>query len=302
MSLSTGAGTATSTGSVVIKTPTSGSAGVSGRIAISTGNSQTGSSGMLTMTTGAATTGRGGSMTFSVGSSNQNAGGDISMTAGTTSDTTGGSISLTTGAGTTKSSGAVVVKTPDAGTLGVSGHMSFLLEQQVRCRSIFLTTCGRGAADIVVWWNSPFSWDKSAVTGGAVSSLRGGTATSSGAVVLKTSDAGVDGVSGLMSFTTGTTSSGSSGLMQLNTGNAAGSGKAGSITVSVGTADQNEGGRIAVSAGTTSDTTGGLISLRSGATSGQCCGAKTPDASGCERTHVFFDWSGDARCFRSHPA
>ena len=32
---------------------------------------------------------------------------------------------MTTGAGTTKSSGSVVVKTPDAGTAGVSGHMSF---------------------------------------------------------------------------------------------------------------------------------------------------------------------------------
>ena len=32
---------------------------------------------------------------------------------------------MSTGAGSTKSSGSVIVKTPDAGTLGVSGHMSF---------------------------------------------------------------------------------------------------------------------------------------------------------------------------------
>ena len=75
MSLASGAGTATSTGDVRIKTPNSGANGATGRLYFSTGNAQSGSSGSITMSTGSATTGRGGSIKFSVGQNDQLSGG-----------------------------------------------------------------------------------------------------------------------------------------------------------------------------------------------------------------------------------
>jgi hypothetical protein len=47
-----------------------------------------------------------------------------------------------------------------------------------------------------------------------------GTATSSGAIIVQTVDAGTKGASGKLSFTSGTTSSGASGSIELYTGDA----------------------------------------------------------------------------------
>ena len=58
-------------------------------------------------------------------------------------------------------------------------------------------------------------------TGGAVPLITGfGAVTSSGSFSLRTSKAGAQGVSGAVSFATGTTSKGSSGNMMVGTGSA----------------------------------------------------------------------------------
>ena len=74
------------------------------------------------MFTGSATQGKGGDMIFSIGSGTTYTGGDIEMIAGlstATSTGTGGAFSVTTGFGEPSTSGLVMVRTPDAGTVGV---------------------------------------------------------------------------------------------------------------------------------------------------------------------------------------
>ena len=79
-------------------------------------------------------------------------------------------------------------------------------------------------------------------TGGRISISSGyGTSTSSGSIVVQSMDAGTKGVSGHLSFATGTSSSGSSGTISISTGAVAG-GTSGDIKLSIG----NSGGKISM--------------------------------------------------------
>ena len=60
-----------------------------------------------------------------------------------------------------------------------------------------------------------------------------GTETSSGSIVIKTSNAGTLGISGALTFSSGTTSAGSSGVLLIGTGTAT-QGKGGYIRMTVG--------------------------------------------------------------------
>merc|ERR1712166_231485 len=70
-----------------------------------------------------------------------------------------------------------------------------------------------------------------------------GTAKSRGSVTIRSADAGTNGVSGALIFSTGTTSLGSSGAIKLTTGQIKGSvGTAGPITLSAGSKTTTGGG------------------------------------------------------------
>ena len=109
----------------------------------------------------------------------------------------------------------------------------------------------------------------SAQTGGYISMLSGlGTASSSGNIMIRTSNSGADGVSGDLAFLSGTSSGGSSGSIRIGTGTASG-GDAGDISIVVGDGNVLDGGHIYMYAGKSngaSDTgaTGGSISMISG--------------------------------------
>ena len=60
-----------------------------------------------------------------------------------------------------------------------------------------------------------------------------GTGTSSGAVIMKTVNSGESGISGKLSFTSGTTSDGASGSIEIYTGDAT-NGEGGDILLSIG--------------------------------------------------------------------
>ena len=127
MSISTGEGEATSSGSLIVKTLNAGASGVSGMISFTTGTASSGSSGKILLATGSATNGKGGDIVVSVGESDSydaSVGGDVQITAGR-SKMTGGIVSIMSGESFTRTSGAVVVKTMNAGTSGVSGTLSF---------------------------------------------------------------------------------------------------------------------------------------------------------------------------------
>ncbi len=71
-----------------------------------------------------------------------------------------------------------------------------------------------------------------------------GTETSSGSLVFKTSNAGSEGISGALMFSSGTTSSGASGVLEMGTGTAT-EGKGGYIRMTVGkttTTNAEDGG------------------------------------------------------------
>ena len=71
--------------------------------------------------------------------------------------------------------------------------------------------------------------DSKPLTGGSLSLQTGeGTYTTSGAIVLSSVNSGTKGVSGKLSFTSGTTSSGTSGKFVVNTGMAT-NGKGGDV-------------------------------------------------------------------------
>merc|ERR1711871_320289 len=86
-------------------------------------------------------------------------------------------------------------------------------------------------------------------TGGDVD-IRSGKSTpkSSGAVSIRTQNAGKSGVSGALTFATGTTSNGDSGSITLSTG-VANSGKAGGISLSIGSGNYQGGGNININGG-----------------------------------------------------
>ena len=103
-----------------------------------------------------------------------------------------------------------------------------------------------------------------------------GTKTSSGSIVIKTANAGTTGVSGALTFSSGTTSSGSSGELRIGTGTAV-KGKGGSISITVGT-------------GTT--LAGGVLTLRSGASTTTAAARPGGHRTGCslQRHSLFYSW------------
>merc|ERR1719161_2975981 len=101
-------------------------------------------------------------------------------------------------------------------------------------------------------------------TGGIFSLSAGvGTGTSSGAVIVKTVNAGAKGASGKLSFTSGTTSSGASGSIELYTGDAT-NGEGGDILLSVGKSLTHVGGDVRGVGGDSTPLTGGAISFNTG--------------------------------------
>ena len=95
-----------------------------------------------------------------------------------------------------------------------------------------------------------------------------GTETSSGSLVFKTSNAGSEGISGALMFSSGTTSSGASGVLEMGTGTAT-EGKGGYIRMTVGkttTTQAEDGGVITLTAGETTDAAkdGGSIDINAG--------------------------------------
>ena len=83
--------------------------------------------------------------------------------------------------------------------------------------------------------------------------------------MLNTPNAGLDGVSGAFTLTTGTASGGSSGMVDVTTGQAT-SGNGGSVRFTVGTGDDGDGGAFSVTAGktTANSVMGGLVEITSG--------------------------------------
>ena len=74
------------------------------------------------------------------------------------------------------------------------------------------------------------------------------TLTSSGDILLKSSNAGRAGVSGNIALRSGTSSFGNTGYMSIATGDAT-AGKAGYVSIYVGRGNVGDGGHIAMSAG-----------------------------------------------------
>merc|ERR1711968_312651 len=111
ISMQSGFGFKTSSGSILIQTLNAGTKGISGELMFSTGTTSDGASGDI-----------------SVGDGSALDGGHISLFAGKTfanDDSTGGSISIHSGFSSIRSSGTIIIKTLDAGTTGVSGELMF---------------------------------------------------------------------------------------------------------------------------------------------------------------------------------
>merc|ERR1711988_937045 len=92
-----------------------------------------------------------------------------------------------------------------------------------------------------------------------------GTATSSGAITIRTANAGVSGSSGKLVFSSGTTSGGNSGALFLGSGKATG-GRGGLVEITVGDGDTGTGGYVMISGGRTIATSfpGGNVYIRPG--------------------------------------
>merc|ERR1719261_1543158 len=92
-----------------------------------------------------------------------------------------------------------------------------------------------------------------------------GSTTSSGSITIRTFNAGNNGVSGRLSFSSGTASVGNSGSISMGSG-ASTNGKAGSIRVSVGAGNTGDGGGVWLFAGqsTADNKVGGMVSIRGG--------------------------------------
>ena len=89
VTLTSGVGSTDDSGTVIIATADSGSAGVSGDMALRTGTSDAGNTGSFTLTTGAATGGAGGAISLAVGVGDTGNGGQLHLAAGSTSSTSG---------------------------------------------------------------------------------------------------------------------------------------------------------------------------------------------------------------------
>merc|ERR1711871_609408 len=135
-------------------------------------------------------------------------------------------LSMIAGFSTETTSGSIIIRTLNAGTKGVSGELMF---------STGTTSCGAsGDISIVVGdgnvldgghiymyagkSNAPESAGNvdADATGGSISLISGfGTKSTSGSIIIRTLNAGTNGVSGELMFSTGTTSSGASGSISI---------------------------------------------------------------------------------------
>ena len=119
--VSSGAGIATTSGAIVIRSANAGDAGVSGVLIFSSGSSSSGTTGSVSIGSGAATDGKGGAVSITVGSGDSGAGGELTLTAGKSTVLTGGAIGITSGQGAATTSGAITIVSANAGAKGVSG-------------------------------------------------------------------------------------------------------------------------------------------------------------------------------------
>ena len=107
-------------------------------------------------------------------------------------------------------------------------------------------------------------------TGGDIMVMSGySVQTTSGHVTIKTVNAGHAGVSGALTFSSGTTSAGNSGVLMFGTGSATG-GKGGQVHIAVGSGNSGTGGNMQILAGQTwaANKDGGHVALLAG-TGGQ---------------------------------
>merc|ERR1712072_1675668 len=130
ISIISGFGTQSTSGTIIIRTLNAGVKGVSGELVFSTGTTTTGASGDISIGTGTASTGDGGDISIVVGDGNVLDGGHIYMYAGksnaaASTGATGGSISIISGFGTQSTSGTIIIRTLNAGVKGVSGELMF---------------------------------------------------------------------------------------------------------------------------------------------------------------------------------
>merc|ERR1712054_642324 len=102
--------------------------------------------------------------------------------------------------------------------------------------------------------------------GGDIRGIAGDSKPSTGgSIVLQTVNSGTKGVSGKLSFTSGTTSSGSSGSFSVSTGMST-NGKGGDMILSIGSGTTYDGGDMYMKSGDSTSNTedGGSISLVGG--------------------------------------
>merc|ERR1712167_140071 len=130
ISMISGFGTKSTSGTIIIRTLNAGVAGVSGELMFSTGTTTTGASGDISIGTGTASTGDGGDISIVVGDGNVLDRGHIYLYAGksnaaASTGATGGSISIISGFGTQSTSGTIIIRTLNAGVKGVSGELMF---------------------------------------------------------------------------------------------------------------------------------------------------------------------------------
>merc|ERR1711871_180481 len=116
-------GTSTSSGSITIKTPDAGDAGISGALVFSSGTTSSGSSGSLSIGSGHAVGGKGGAITVTVGDGNVGTAGAISITAGKSTNSDGGATSLVGGDSSSGAGGAVTISGGDSSNGGAGGAL-----------------------------------------------------------------------------------------------------------------------------------------------------------------------------------
>ena len=186
------------------------------------------------------------------GASAQDAGGSLLLQGGAAF---AGSVRIAAGAGTATSSGSVLIETPNAGRAGVSGSITLRsgTTHLAGRLGLFLARhrrCGRGLGRFISLFagsgnygeGAPVSisaganTDAAGASGGCIAETAGYSAqTSSGSLSLRTPNAGLAGVSGGISLSTGTSSAGNSGMIGLGTGEATG-GQGGDVRVSAAAA------------------------------------------------------------------
>ena len=215
---------------------------------------------------------------------------DINVWAGLSASKTGGTISMRSGYGTAMSSGSILIRTLNAGTVGVSGELMFSTGTASSWfiwinihRYWYGTASGGDGGDIMINVGDGNTLDGGHIhlfagktdanvdsTGGSIS-IRSGFSTirSSGTIIIRTLNAGTTGVSGELMFSTGTTSSGASGSISIGTGTTSG-GESGGMYITVGTTKSDDkGGDIHLHAGKTEgDADGGTIEVIAGDTTG----------------------------------